>query len=230
MNIVICDDIEQYCKEIDKIIWNMADEFEEHINVISFNSVQGLYKYLKNNKVDLIFLNLELKDGSGIDVSRTIRYIWGDEYTQIAYITGTSGYEKQLFQYHPIDYIEKPFEREKVEDCIRRTYKKIYKGKIYFVYSCDYEKRYINVDDILMFETIGKDIAIVTKTEKIIYRSSLNKVNKQLVQLNFARINQSTIVNLKYVKRYNGKEIELENGCRYIIGSRYKEVVKYKYL
>ena len=31
MNIVICDDIEQYCKEIDKIIWNMADEFEEHI-------------------------------------------------------------------------------------------------------------------------------------------------------------------------------------------------------
>ena len=51
MNIVICDYIEQYCKEIDKIIWNMADEFEEHINVVSFNSVQELYKYLKNNKV-----------------------------------------------------------------------------------------------------------------------------------------------------------------------------------
>ena len=50
MNIVICDYIEQYCKEIDKIIWNMADEFEEHINVVSFNSVQELYKYLKNNK------------------------------------------------------------------------------------------------------------------------------------------------------------------------------------
>ena len=45
MNIVICDYIEQYCKEIDKIIWNMADEFEEHINVVSFNSVQELYKY-----------------------------------------------------------------------------------------------------------------------------------------------------------------------------------------
>lgn len=54
MNIVICDYIEQYCKEIDKIIWNMADEFEEHINVVSFNSVQELYKYLKNNKVDLL--------------------------------------------------------------------------------------------------------------------------------------------------------------------------------
>ena len=53
MNIVICDYIEQYCKEIDKIIWNMADEFEEHINVVSFNSVQELYKYLKNNNYSL---------------------------------------------------------------------------------------------------------------------------------------------------------------------------------
>ena len=59
MNIVICDYIEQYCKEIDKIIWNMADEFEEHINVVSFNSVQELYKYLKNNKVVRKGKNLE---------------------------------------------------------------------------------------------------------------------------------------------------------------------------
>ena len=63
---------------------------------------------------DLIFLDIELKKKSGLDVSNYIRNELGNESVQIAYISAKTGYAMDLFEFRPINFLVKPLEYSKV--------------------------------------------------------------------------------------------------------------------
>lgn len=71
--IAICDDEEIFGKQIEKVVWNSAEKFDEKIQVAVFTSGEELLEYMRHNPVDLLFLDIELGKMTGIQVSHQIR-------------------------------------------------------------------------------------------------------------------------------------------------------------
>jgi len=88
LNIAICDDNKYICSIVEEIINDYKKKSEKEIRVEVFYSGEKLIEYLKNkDKFDLIFLDIELENTTGIEVASHIRNKFNDHISKIVFIT-----------------------------------------------------------------------------------------------------------------------------------------------
>lgn len=228
--IAICDDEEIFGKQIEKVVWNSAEKFDEKIQVAVFTSGEELLEYMRHNPVDLLFLDIELGKMTGIQVSHQIRKKDFNEQIQLVYITGKEGYEKELFDFQPLNFISKPLNEEKIKECIDVAYRRLTDGERKFYFVSHYESRFIPMRYIVSFETEGKEIIINLVRGKEKFRSSMNQVENQVKGNGFFRISQSVIVNVNYIKQYDGDKIAMEDGKIYYVSRSRLKIVRQWYM
>lgn len=228
--IAVCDDEETFGEQIRSIVWKVSDEFEEKAEVMIFTSGEKLLKYMQQNTVDLLFLDIELEQMTGIQVSHKIRKEDGNEWIQIVFITGKEGYERKLFDFQPLNFISKPLNEEKMKECIRMAYQRLEKGGKKFHYVSHYEDYFISMNQIISFETEGKNIIMNLLQGKEQFRSSMKQVESQIAGTGFLRISQSVIVNIDYIARYDGAIVTMTNSQKYYVSRSQIKKVKQKYM
>lgn len=228
--IAVCDDEETFGEQIRSIVWKVSDEFEEKTKVLIFTSGEKLLKYMQQHTVDLLFLDIELEQMTGIQVSHKIRKEEGNEWVQIVFITGKEGYERKLFDFQPLNFISKPLNEEKIKECIRKAYQRLEKGGKKFHYVSRYEEYFISMNQIISFETEGKNIVMNLLQGKELFRSSMKQVEEQIAGTGFLKISQSVIVNMDYIAQYDGTIITMTNSQKYYVSRSQIKKVKQKYM
>ena len=68
--------------------------------------------------MDILYLDIELFEVSGIDAGIFIRKQMENHTMQIIYISGKQSYAQQLFKVQPMDFLVKPIEEEKIEETL----------------------------------------------------------------------------------------------------------------
>ena len=92
-SIAVCDDQLEVCAEIEKILQQISQNFLEHLEIEVFYSGEDLCQPLKENiYFDIIYLDIELKLMTGIDVGKRIREVFLNESTLLTYISGKESY------------------------------------------------------------------------------------------------------------------------------------------
>lgn len=228
--IAVCDDEETFGEQIRSIVWKVSDEFEEKTKVLIFTSGEKLLKYMQQHTVDLLFLDIELEQMTGIQVSHKIRKEEGNEWVQIVFITGKEGYERKLFDFQPLNFISKPLNEEKIKECIRKAYQRLEKGGKKFRYVSRYEDYFISMNQIISFETEGKNIVMNLLQGKELFRSSMKQVEEQIAGTGFLKISQSVIVNMDYIAQYDGTMITMINSQKFYVSRSQIKKVKQKYM
>lgn len=228
--IAICDDEKAFGKQIERVIWQVEDKFQEKLEVVVFTSGDKLLEYMKQNTVDLLFLDIELGEMTGIQISRQIRKEDNNEQIQIVYITGKEGYERELFDFQPLNFLGKPLDEEKIKECVNMAYRKLIKGGRKFKYVSHYEERNVPINQIISFETEGKEIAVTLAWGKERFRSSMNKVENEVKGNGFLRISQSVIVNIAYIRQYDGDKVVMSDGKTYYVSRSKLKKVKQLYM
>lgn len=156
-----------------------------------------LLKYMRHYTIDLLFLDIELGDMTGIEVSQKIRKEDDNEHVQLVYITGKEGYERALFDFQPLNFISKPLNEEKIKECIYMAYRKQIKSDQKFFYTKRYGNCMVSMGEIASFETEGRQIVMhFTKGEEM-FRSTMKKVEKQVSGNGFLRINQAVFFGIQ---------------------------------
>ena len=111
LRFAICDDEEGICSRLEEYINTYCNSKMIKSEIDIFNSGESFIRFLKNdNRYHIIFLDIELKNCNGIDVSEHIRNVIGNETVQIVYVSGKAGYDRQLFTYRPFYFVDKPFD------------------------------------------------------------------------------------------------------------------------
>ena len=163
---------------------------------------------LQEQKVDLIFTDIEMPDFSGIDFIKSL-----EVKPMFIFTTAYSHYAVEGFNLNAIDYLVKPipFHRFlkaatraqnllslKIEE-EKTTLNKEAVQEFIFVKS-EYENLKINLADIKYIESLKDYIKIHTHKEKpILTLSSLKNFEEKLGKLNFIRVHKSYIVALKHI-------------------------------
>lgn len=124
IRIAIVDDENVICSSIERCICEYCEAMHLKTDIDIFNSGESILKNLHNNtQYHLIFLDIELVQCNGIDVAHEIRDVILDEITQIIFISGKDGYDRQLFAFRPFSFIPKPFTAKHIHNTIEKYFR-----------------------------------------------------------------------------------------------------------
>lgn len=232
IRIAIVDDEEPICEQIERLLIEISKIVLADFKIEIYYSGEGLISELKKNqKFDLIFLDIELYELNGIDVGRYIRDDSCDDSTQIVFVSGKNGYDRMLFEFRPIHFIEKPVTLSKVINVITK-YIRIYgqQGEV-FNYKINRDIFYIDIKQILYFKSDDRKIIMVSREGTEFFYGAIEKINQQLKGKGFFIPHRSYYVNYRFVKSFQLKKIIMTNGDEIpIADNRREDVLKIQIL
>ncbi|TGV00664.1 LytR/AlgR family response regulator transcription factor [Flavivirga rizhaonensis] len=205
MNCIIIDDeataraiISQLCISIPRL--NILEEFP--------NAIQAI-KYLNQNDVDLIFLDIHMPDFTGFDFIQTLK-----NPPRIILTTSDTNFAIEAFEYDCIvDYLVKPIALPRFEKAIQKaetinsdTVKS--KEPADAVETASGNDLYINIDrrlikldipSIYLIEAKGDYINVKTEDKNYTVHSTLKKIEEKLPDSLFLKVHRSYIINIKKI-------------------------------
>ena len=185
--------------------------------------------FLLNNAVDLMFLDIQMPDISGLDLLKTLR-----NPPMVIFTTAFSEYALHGFELDAVDYLLKPIEFQRFLKAVNKAREifestridKVNVAEIHadFIY-IRADRQYIKVffKDIRYIEGMKNYAMLYTTTEKHMTAISLQLIMEQLPLTQFARINKSFIVNIDYVQRVQQDFIVLDKNVELPFGKAYQD-------
>ncbi len=212
------DVIKTFCDQVDYI--DLKKTFTETGDAL---------KYLENNKVDLLFLDINMPSISGIELFKKL-----DKSILVIFTTAYTEYAVEGFNLDAIDYLLKPFEFarfkkavEKVKEYYNYLHKKESEAQQYLFVRVDYSLVKVALADILYIEGLDNYFKIHFDNGKtLLVRMSLKSVTEKLPADEFIRVHRSFIVPLSKVKYLRNKTIYLGQ-TEIPIGTNYIESVRH---
>lgn len=178
--------------------------------------------YVKENKVDLILLDINMPNLSGVEFSKLVTI-----KTQIVFTTAYPEFAVQGFDLDATDYLLKPIEFDRFLKAINKvaelSQSKVttYNKEIIFFKSGP--KIYkVNIDEILFFSKEGNYFYIHMKQKaNILIRSNFADLFEILPENKFVRVHKSYIISIRNIDMIEGDEVIIEKH-RIPIGLSYK--------
>jgi len=230
VKIAICDDERYICSQLESILENITKQLEMDYEIEVFESGESLCKELERQIYDLIFLDIELPENSGIDVGRYIREELKNEIVQIVYISGKDGYAMELFEFRPMNCLVKPLQREKVAAVIEK-YRIVTEQKNYMY---EYKKRgeyfKIPMSDIMYFENQNRKVVLYAIDAVDEFYDTMENIYEKVKDQDFILIHKSIIVNYRYVRKMDYKEVTMINGKILSISQSKRPEVKARHM
>ncbi|MFT5823174.1 MAG: two-component system LytT family response regulator [Crocinitomix sp.] len=206
-----------------------------------FNDPKDALLFLNKNKVDLIFLDIEMPGMNGFEF---IEIAGLDNLPPVIFTTAFSEYAVNAFKVNAVDYLLKPVVADELITAVEKV--KLRNGaqenlSVLMQMTPDpFEKRlvvmdgqrhvFIQFDNIIRIEGSGSySIFHLINKEKITASKRLNYYWKKLDSHTFIRPHQSHIVNSKYILSYsnlNGGELILTEAHSAPVSSRLKQSIK----
>lgn len=202
MNCIIIDDeataraiIAQLCESVPSL--TVLEEFP--------NAIQAI-KYLNQNEVDLIFLDIHMPDFTGFDFIETI-----SNPPRIILTTSDPNFAIQAFEYDCIvDYLVKPITPERFQKAIQKaeaapTTESATTSASESVETTSGNDLYVNIDrrlikidipSIYLVEAKGDYILIKTEDKNYTVHSTLKKIEEKLPDTIFLKVHRSYIINV----------------------------------
>lgn len=222
----ICDDGINICSFIEKCLLQKAEKEKIAIETEIWYSGENLWEYLQmGNQIDILFLDIELFEMTGIEVGAYIRNRLEDWNIQIIYISGKENYANSLFKTQPMDFLIKPLNVKQIEEAFATAIKIISKRMEKFEFQNGKNHYFISYGQIIYFTSSGRTIKIVTLNDSKEFYGKLKEIAKNLPE-DFITIHQSYIVNSQYIKRYVYELVELEDGTTLPISKAYRKQVR----
>lgn len=220
IRIAICDDDKYTCSEIEKILLEYEKTNSIHMDIEVFYTGESFFQFIiQEHAFDLIFLDIELRTTSGIDISHKIRSELDDHISKIVFITSKNGYESQLFDVQPLNFIKKPIDDTKLKNCLRLAIKLLHMEYDTFTYKKGYDVIRVNIKDIFYFESNRKRIKIVTEQGEDYFYGTLEKVYQKLPPI-FVAPHGSFIINFDKTIRITKETVLMQNGIEVPISQR----------
>lgn len=230
MNIAICDDDQNICTLLSDIVREYGSLNTLGLSVRQFNASEDLLEYLAEGEpLDLLFLDIELDELTGIDIGRKIRSDSKRHDLQIVYISGNRNYAMELFEVRPMNFLIKPFEKEKIFSMLDLAIELISRSHyLYFKIGSSLHK--IDVKDIIYLESQGRMINMNTTSKKVSFYGKIMDIEESLKQYGFLSIHKSILINYSHViEFYYDHVIMSDNTVLSISQSRRKMVRSYQH-
>lgn len=191
--------------------------------VADFENPLDAINVLKEKKIDLLLLDIQMPEIKGTDFAKMI-----PPGTQVIFTTAYSEYALEGFELNAIDYLLKPITFERFLKAVNKiktdTDQEATEDSI--VVKSGYDLHKIKFDSILYIESDSEYVIYHTPQGKIMSNQSLSALEKKLPVQSFMRVHRSYIVNKAKVNALKGRDLLIEKAIIPVSASYYELVKK----
>jgi DNA-binding LytR/AlgR family response regulator len=206
----------------------------EFVEQVPFMDLQGKFEnamkaeaFLKNNIIDIVFLDIEMPKVSGMQLLQKMHI-----ESIVILTTAFPQYALEGYELDVIDYLLKPFAFSRFLKAVQKA--KDYYGlkhlatatmqSSYIFIKSDKRIEKIELNDILYAESVGNYVSVYTAGKKFLAYLTMKSLESQLPLNEFIKIHQSYLVNASKIEAIEGNEIKI--GSRSLpISRNYREIV-----
>lgn len=224
-------------KNVRENLIGMLEDYCPELSIVGdANSVESGISLIQQMNPDIVFLDINLPDGTGFDVLKSVDI----ENLKVIFITAYGDYALKAIKYSAIDYLLKPVIPDELIEAVQKAQKFIAHDREFYelsalsqndqadkpiriVVKTKQESFYLNIDDILYVEADGNYSVIHSTNLKPIMVSKTLKFYEDILDDNgFFRSHQSYLVNPLHIKQLQNNQLLLSNGHLIEISRRKK--------
>lgn len=187
----------------------------------SFTDAFEALPFLRQTKVDLIFLDIKMPDISGIEFAQILK-----NGPLVVFTTAYSEYAVQGFDLDAVDYLLKPFSLARFTKACNKALemKNVRGGETpeFIFLKTGYEEEKVYLKDILYIEAAGNYMTYVLKERKLMCRQNVPEALQSLPEPDFVRVHRSFIVGIRHVSKMARQQVWV-NGVEIPVGASYEE-------
>jgi two-component system, LytTR family, response regulator len=192
-------------------------------------------KLIKETQPDIVFLDIQMNDGSGFDLLEILPEV---NFTLI-FTTSSDEFAIKAFKFSAVDYLLKPIDPEELQDAVEKAdgssgsletlkYNMNFGAKRLALNSQD-KIKVVQIPEIIRCESSGSyTMFFMTDGEQILVTKTLKEYDKLLGDHGFLRAHQSHLINLDFVKEFvkvDGGFILLKDKTEIPVASRKRSLV-----
>ena len=181
------------------------------------NDALEALEYLKNNPIDLLFLDINMPQLSGISFYKSLQ-----NPPKVIFTTAYSEYALEGFNLNATDYLLKPFSFERFLKAVSKI-KDIKDDKVdSIIIKSDKKLHQIKLEDIYYIESLGDYIKVHLKDKFLVVYKTLKNMNNDLPKSIFTQIHKSFIINKNKVDYIEGNLVII-NSNKIPLGQKFKK-------
>ena len=230
---VIIDDISEAITVLKADLENYC------VNIEVIGSADGVVsgaKLIKELKPDLVFLDIQMKDGTGFDLLEILNEV----NFKLIFTTASDEYAVKAFKFSAVDYLLKPIDPDELMDAVSRVEgqdkpaqridllrENFVKAKRIALNTLE-KIHIVNVEEILRCESnINYTMFYFTDNSKLLVTKTLKEFDNLLSGHNFIRVHQSHLINTNFIKEFLKSDgvIVMRDGTKVPVSTRKKQVL-----
>jgi len=210
---------------------HLAKQIPDLSIVSEFSNAIEAYHYLQSNSADLIFLDIEMPEMTGIELTKTL----SGKDTIIIFTTSKKEYALEAFELNIADYLLKPIMPARFLQAVskaqtilesRKENVEVTRDEFLFVRDSNVTRR-LKLDDIFYAEAMGDYVKFYTKEKMFAIHGKMKTAEERLPRDNFIRVHRSYIVSVSKIDTLqdggimiNGKFIPVADAYRKALNTR----------
>lgn len=243
---IVVDDEPLACKRLAKLL---KEDDEIEVVEICANGQEAI-EQINEQSPDLIFLDIQMPEINGFEVLQNIE---PEKVPIVIFVTAYDEYALQAFEVHALDYLMKPFNKERFRDSLKRAKTTILNDNTemigekienllnYLEPEEESLKRiliktsnryfFLKTVDIDWIESAGNYVRIHSGNSNYLIRETMINMEKKLDSEQFFRIHRSTIINVDKVKEleqwfHGDYQVIMYNDEKLTMSRNYKELLE----
>ena len=204
------------------VIKMLASKLQDLSLAACFNKPIDAIEYLRNNPVDLLFLDINMPEISGLEMLQQIKSV-----PLVVFTTAYEQYAVASYKFEAVDYLLKPIDYDSFQNAVNRVKKHLANRAdsnvpdpyIFIKDGVKTVKVFFN--DISVLKACGNYVEFIIDNHKVISRTTISQLLNKLPNRMFVRVHNSYIVNIEKIEKIEHNHVFLDN-CKVSIGEGYR--------
>ena len=206
--IAICDDDETQLRTLRAQVSKWSAQAGQPCDIQCFFQVESfLFAYDGEKTYDILLLDVEMKEISGIGLARRIRK--DNQRAEIIFITSHFEFISEGYEVDALHYLTKPVPEDRLNQVLDKAVRRLSIEPPSLVITCEEETLRLYEADILYAEAFLHYLSIHTVKREYKIRENISSFEKRLGD-DFFRVHRSYLVSLKHVTGISRTKVTLE--------------------
>lgn len=189
----------------------------------TFESATEALPFLQQNPVELVFLDINMPDITGLDFSKLL-----PASSAFIFTTAYSDYAVDAFRLNALDYLLKPIDLHRFVQACQKAHQAVKQTEAvseYLFVKDGYDWVRVTVADLLYVESEGNYLTFKEKNRKTLTRMTLTEAQGMLPSQHFFKIHKSYLVNLNHIQKIERHQVTVAYGDTVPLAGTYREAL-----